>query len=298
MRQAPSMTGLRVLEAVVRCGSLSAAARELCVTPAAISHRLRSLEAQGKATLVRRTCGRFVATDVGQRVLDQLGDAFQRIRAADAVLSEERTQVLHISASYSFAVLWLAPRLSQFRDRHPAIELHLEPSHSPLQHSGANVVILHATHPPDQTGWTRLCAETCVAVARPRHPLFGQPHAGPADVLSAKLVHIAHGKGPEPGEFTWRTWAHRLGLAGPVPTTMLTVSAEHLAVDLALAEDVLTLVNLHCAARLIGEEHLRVVAGSAVETGRSYWARVGASDDGHHNAAREFLGWLQSAFGP
>ncbi len=298
MRQAPSMTGLRVLEAVVRCGSLSAAARELCVTPAAISHRLRSLEAQGKAALVRRTGGRFVATDVGQRVLDQLGDAFQRIRAADAVLSEESTQVLHISASYSFAVLWLAPRLSQFRDRHPAIELHLEPSHSPLQQSGANVVILHATHPPDQTGWTRLCTETCIAVARPRHPLFGQPHAGPADVLSAKLVHIAHGKGPEPGEFTWRTWADRLGLAGPVPTTMLTVSAEHLAVDLALAEDVLTLVNLHCAARLIGEGHLRVVAGSAVETGRSYWARVGASDDGHHNAARGFLGWLQSAFGP
>ena len=48
------MTGLRVLEAVLRNGSLSAAARELCVTPAAISHRLRSLEAQGKAALVRR----------------------------------------------------------------------------------------------------------------------------------------------------------------------------------------------------------------------------------------------------
>lgn len=218
MRQAPSMTGLRVLEAVLRNGSLSAAARELCVTPAAISHRLRSLEAQGKAALVRRDGGRFVATDVGQRVLDQLGDAFQRIRAADAILSEARTQTLHISASYSFAVLWLAPRLSQFRDQHPAIELHLEPSHSPLQNSDANVVILHATQPPDQTGWTQLCAETCVAVARSNHPLFNLPKAGPADVLGAKLVHIAHGKGPEPGEFTWQTWAGRLGLAVPVPS--------------------------------------------------------------------------------
>jgi LysR family glycine cleavage system transcriptional activator len=297
LRQAPSMTGLRVLEAVVRSGSLSAAARELCVTPAAISHRLRSLEAQGKAALVRRAGGQFVATDVGQRVLDQLGDAFQRIRAADAVLSEDRTQTLHISASYSFAVLWLAPQLSQFRDRHPAIELHLEPSHSPLQHSEANIVILHAIQPPDQTGWTRLCAETCAAVARPSHPLFNQPKVGPADVLAGKLVHIAHGKGSEPGEFTWRTWAERLALAGPVPSTMLTVSAEHLSVDLALADDVLTLVNLHCAARLIGEGHLQVVAGSAVETGRSYWARVGAADDGRNIAAREFLAWLQAAFG-
>ena len=40
MRNAPAMTGLRALEAVVRTGSLSAAARELCVTPAAISHRV------------------------------------------------------------------------------------------------------------------------------------------------------------------------------------------------------------------------------------------------------------------
>jgi LysR family glycine cleavage system transcriptional activator len=54
MRQAPSMTGLRELEAVVRCRSLSAAASELCVTPAAISHRLRSLEARGGSALVYR----------------------------------------------------------------------------------------------------------------------------------------------------------------------------------------------------------------------------------------------------
>lgn len=296
MRQAPSMTGLRVLEAVLRHGSLSAAARELCVTPAAISHRLRSLEAQSKAALVRRVGGRFVATDAAQRVLDQLGDAFQRIRAADAILSEARTKTLHISASYSFAVLWLAPRLSQFRDQHPAIELHLEPSHSPLQNSDANVVILHATQPPEQTGWTQLCAETCAAVARPNHPLFKQPKIGPSDVLGAKLVHITHGKGPEPGEFTWQIWADKLGLAGPVPSTVLTVSAEHLAVDLVLAEDILTLVNLQCAARLIGEGRLQVVPGSSVETGRSYWAQVTKYGDGHNSAADEFVGWLQAAF--
>jgi DNA-binding transcriptional LysR family regulator len=198
--------------------------------------------------------------------------------------------MLHISASYSFAVLWLAPRLSQFRDRHPAIELHLEPSHTPLQHSDANVVILHATQPPEQTGWTRLCAESCVAVARSNHPMFNQPEVGPADVLSAKLVHIAHGKGPEPGEFTWRTWAERLGLALPVPSTMLTVSAEHLAVDLVLAEDVLTLVNQLNAGRLLSEGRLRAVPGSAVVTGRSYWARLGDADI----AARKFLSWMQA----
>lgn len=290
MRQAPSMTGLRVLEAVVRNGSLSAAARELCVTPAAVSHRLRSLEAQGNVSLVRRVGGRFAATDVGQRVLDQLGDAFQRIRLADAILSEDRKQVLRISVSYSFAVLWLAPRLSRFQELHPEIELLLEPTHTPLQQAQANFVILHATEAPDDSGWTRLFTETCVAAARADHPIFARPDVGPGDVLGCKLVHIAHGKGPEPGEFTWRTWAERLGLAQRVPSTMLTVSAEHLAVDLVLAEDVLTLVNQQTAGRLLREGRLRAVPGSAVVTGRSYWARLGDADI----AARKFLSWLQA----
>lgn len=291
MRQAPSMTGLRVLEAVVRSGSLSAAARELCVTPAAVSHRLRSLEAQSNVSLVRRVGGRFVATDVGQRLLDQLGDAFQRIRLADAALFEDRKQVLRISASYSFAVLWLTPRLSRFHDRHPEIELHLEPTHTPLQQSQANFAILHATEAPAGGGWTQLFTETCIVAARADHPIFEKPDLGPKDVLGCKLVHIAHGKGPEPGEFSWRTWAERLGLAQSVPSTMLTVSAEHLAVDLVLAEDVLTLVNLQTAGRLLSDGRLRAVPGTAVVTGRSYWARLGDADI----AARKFLSWLQTA---
>jgi LysR family transcriptional regulator, glycine cleavage system transcriptional activator len=291
------MTGLRVLEAVVRSGSLSAAARELCVTPAAVSHRLRSLEAQGNAALVRRVGGRFVATDLGQRVLDKLGDSFLRIRAADAILSEDRTQALHISASYSFAVLWLAPRLSRFRDHHPEVQLHLEPSHTPLQNSQANVVILHAIDPPERNGWTQLFADTCVAVARANHPIFRLPDAGPADALKGKLVHISHAQGPELGEFSWRTWAEMLDLAQPLTSNMLTVSAEHLAVDLVLAEDVFALVSLQNAGRLIGDGQLRAVQGSAVNSGRSYWARLGDPEGGPDIAARKFLSWLQDSFG-
>lgn len=66
MRNAPAMTGLRALEAVLRTGSLSAAARELCVTPAAISHRLRDLEARCGSPLVYRSGNRFEATETGR----------------------------------------------------------------------------------------------------------------------------------------------------------------------------------------------------------------------------------------
>ena len=294
MRQAPSMTGLRVLEAVVRTGSLSAAARELCVTPAAVSHRLRDIEAHCGRSLVLRSGGRFVPTGLGQTVLDALGDAFARIRAADAILSKDPLQVLRIASSYSFAVLWLAPRLRRFQEKHPEVKLYLDPAHTPLTQHDADVVILHAAEPPSGPGWTRLFSDKCVAVARADHPMFSVPGAGPAEVLRGRLVHIAHERGPAWGEFSWENWARTLGLKGPIPTQGPTVSAEHLAVDLVLAEDALALVSRVNAAHLIGEGRLVAIAGSEVETGCSYWARSTNPGDGKGPAANGFLEWVRA----
>ncbi len=293
MRHAPSMTGLRMLEAVVRTGSLSAAARELCVTPAAISHRLRDLEGQGGSALVQRVGNRFVATALGQSVLEALGDAFVRIRAADAILSDHRPSTLRIVGSYSFAVLWLAPRLSRFQERHPEIGLFLEPSHSPLDQGPADITILHAVEPPEKSGWTILFSDRCAAVARASHPVFQGPDIGPEAVLGAKLVHISHGRGPAWGEFSWKEWGRSLGLPRNVPATGPTVTAEHLAVDLVLAEDVLALVSLVNTSRLLGEGLVRAVPGSAVASGCSYWTRLNRKEGRGGRPVQEFLKWMQ-----
>lgn len=289
MRNAPSMTGLRVLEAVVRTGSLSAAARELCVTPAAISHRLRSLEAYGGEGLVERRGGRFVATAKGQSILDALGDAFIRIRAADALLSQADVQSLRVVASYSFAVLWLAPRLARFEALHPEVELILEPSHSPLEVRDADVTILHAAQPPDKQGWSRLFADRCAVVGRSSHPLFTRTEAGPGDVLDGRVVAIKHGHGADFGEFSWQDWAASLGLPSTRKVKGPVVTAEHLAVDLILSEDALALVSLVNTSRSVEQGRLRVLTGSEVATGCSYWVRGTSSP---RTDAAAFISWL------
>lgn len=293
MGRAPSMTGLRVLEAVVRNGSLSAAARELCVTPAAISHRLRSLEAQGGGSLVERIGGRFVATDLGQRVLSALRDAFERIRSADAILSGTGAPALRIVASYSFTVLWLAPRLCQFEQHHPGVQLVLEPSHSPLEKGHSDVSILHAASPPRTTGWVRLFADRCAVVGRATHPLFAQPCVGPADAPTGRVVTVAHGNGPAYGEFSWQQWAEALALPPPGKVMGPTVTAEHLAVDLVLAEDALALVSLVNASRLIGQGQLRALRGSDVATGCSYWAQSTVRSGRAGTLAAAFINWMR-----
>jgi DNA-binding transcriptional LysR family regulator len=290
------MTGLRVLAAVVRTGSLSAAARELCVTPAAISHRLRDLERQSGVSLVARVAGRFGATPAGQEVLTALGDAFERIRAADAILRKGRPVSLHIASSYSFAVLWLAPRLARFQAQHPQVQLFLEPSHSPMERD-ADITFLHAVQPPDARGWTQLFADRCAAVARADHPAFGAASTGVTAVLQGRLVHIAHEKGRAGGEFSWADWAKAIGLQSWVPPTGATVSAEHLAVDLVLAEDSFALVSLINVSRLIADGRLRSVPGSAAPTDCAYWACHSGAEP-----AAAFLSWvkdeLRAAVGP
>jgi LysR family glycine cleavage system transcriptional activator len=292
MRQAPSMTGLRVLEAVARTGSLSAAARELCVTPAAISHRLRDIEAQSGTRLLMRSGARFVPTETGRSVLEALGDAFTRIRSADAILSDNRLQALRFVGSYSFAVLWLAPRLSRFQDRHPEVKFYLEPSHSPLEQAQADIAIVHATQPPAPTGWRLLFSDRCSAVARAGHPIFRDRAARPEDVFRHKLVHISHERGPEWGEFSWQRWAAALGLSGPVPTSGPTVSAEHLAVELVQAEDAFALVSEVNASNLIANGRLRAVGGTGVPTGCSYWIGLRATENPAGKAASKFLAWV------
>jgi LysR family glycine cleavage system transcriptional activator len=293
MRNAPAMTGLRVLEAVVRTGSLSAAARELCVTPPAISHRLRDLEAHSGAALVQRIGGRFVATELGMHVLEALGDAFARVLAADALLSGHKSETLRLVSSYSFAVLWLTPRLTRFQARHAEVRLFLEPSHSPLDHGASDITILHAAEPPEKDGWTKLFADQCAAIGRANHPVFAQGGAAATSVFKSTLVHISHGKGPAGGEFSWHVWAMALGLAGKVPAVGPTVTAEHLAVDLVLAEDLLALVSLFNSSLLLTEGRLRAIPGSEAATGCSYWIRVTNRAGRVGRVAQDFLAWVQ-----
>lgn len=285
MRNAPAMTGLRALEAVLRTGSLSAAARELCVTPAAISHRLRDLEARCGSPLVYRSGNRFEATETGRAISAALGDAFQRIRLADALLQDGRSGELRITASYSFAVLWLMPRIPMLEELFPETDLVINPTHDPLGLAPADVTIVHAARRPDGPGWSLLFDDRCAAVARPEHPFFTSDDADMQKLLDSRLLHIAHQRGRDWGEYSWRDWAAQLGLnwsetkkKGP------SVSAEHLAAEMLPTSDLFALISVINASDLLASNRLKVVAGSEVATGCSYW--IGRRYDTGPRAAR------------
>lgn len=125
--RSPSLTALRAFEASARLGNFAKAADELHVTPAAISHRIKELEASLDVRLFERKARGVALTEPGQRYWQRIAGAFEVIDRATAELGETTLDgPLKISTPQSFAENWLVPRLPAFCRRYPGLTLTVE----------------------------------------------------------------------------------------------------------------------------------------------------------------------------
>lgn len=193
MRRLPPLPALRAFEAAARLGSFASAAAELSLTPSAISHQVRALEAWFERPLFVRGVRRVVLTDEGRRLLGQVTQAFDLIHDSCATLrppTQRRELAVHCSPS--FAAKWLSPRIAQFMKAQPSITLRLTSGAEPpdLRHgSGVQVAITYGA-PPAHAGVevADLGRELTVPMCAPR--LFGEgpPPASPQDVVRLPLI--------------------------------------------------------------------------------------------------------------
>lgn len=287
LKSNPMTTGLRALEAVARLGSLSAAARELGVTPAAISHRLREVEALAGQGLVYRAEGRFQPTDGGTRVIAALGDAFVRLRAADMALRGlSLAKTLRVVAPMSFTVLWLLPRLAQFEADHPSVTPYVAAASDPLRTVGdpPDVRFAHGSNRPHGEGWVVLIEDvTAVAFA----PGFADDLQ---QLLRGRAVHIDSPGGKLAGTLSWSDWAVAMCLELPPPPGPH-VSAEHVAADIAMQGGTVMLASLFTLADHFAGGRLQAARGSAVRTGIRYWMRV----ERPGTTSLAFADWVRAA---
>lgn len=127
-RVVPPLASLRAFEAAARAGGLSAAARELNVTHAAVAQQVRGLEARlGTGLLTREGRGVRPTAD-GARLAASLTEAFGRIEGAVRDVSRAaEARPLRVSLTISFAEGWLMPRLGRFWAEHPEVRLEIAP---------------------------------------------------------------------------------------------------------------------------------------------------------------------------
>lgn len=115
------LNALQAVELALREGSLKRAGDRLGITPAAVGQRIRALETYlGTDLLVRGRSGLHPTAELSA-ALDDLRSAFAALDRVSATLDFQRVSEIHVVADPDWSELWLAPRLSEFREAHPNI---------------------------------------------------------------------------------------------------------------------------------------------------------------------------------
>lgn len=119
---------LEIFARVVSAGSMSAAGRELGLSPAVVSKRLRRLEDRLGTRLMQRTTRQISLTEAGQGFYERVVAILAGIEEAEAFVSRRSALargVLKISAPTSFGRLHIAPHINSFMLTNPDLGVNL-----------------------------------------------------------------------------------------------------------------------------------------------------------------------------
>jgi LysR family transcriptional regulator, glycine cleavage system transcriptional activator len=252
-RRLPPLNALRAFEAAARHLSLSKAAEELSVTPAAISHQIRTLEDHLGVGLFRRDGRSLLLTDAGQACLPGIRDGFDRLaEAIDAIDSLGMAGVLTVSVAPSFASKWLVPRLDRFQEKHPEIDVRVSASMQVTDFSRDDVdlAIRYGGGRYADLVVEKLLPESVFPVCSPSLLKGKAPLASPEDLRGYTLLHD---DSPDNDEScpTWEMWLKAAGVSGMETgrgprfnQSSLVIEAAILGKGVALAKSILSASDL------------------------------------------------------
>jgi len=139
---------------VVEAGSFSAAAKQLRISPAAVSRQISTLEDELRVPLLRRTTRKMSITPAGRGYYERCLRILREVDDAQALGRTGATEgLLSISAPVTFGLACVVPRLSSFMAAHPGlrVELRLEDRLIELALEGVDVAIRVGSVLPDST---------------------------------------------------------------------------------------------------------------------------------------------------
>lgn len=124
-RRLPPVEQIEAFLHAARAPNFRTAAEQLALSPAALTRRIRAFTDYVGEELFERAAGGMRLTDAGQRCVERLAPTFFSLRdaAADVGQHDSDNRQVKVSISHSLAVSWLIPKLPEFREAYPAIEI-------------------------------------------------------------------------------------------------------------------------------------------------------------------------------
>lgn len=286
-RKLPPLAALRAFEAASRTENFAEAARELGVTHSAISQQIRALEDWLQVKLFERHGNRVLLSSEGATLRPRVNDAFEILfEACEFVQRSTKKLPINVSAEPAFASRWLRPRLSEFRDQHPEIEIRLVSGWDQKSLQGSNIdVIIHFEE--------RL--KEFVHISDRLFPIYGYPACSPgflekipgviriSDFNHLPLIH-------DNSRLMWRRWFSEHVPDSTAWRTGYVYSDLSLAIDAAAdGEGVFLADDILCANEISQGNLVRLLPDDMLCT----WYCAGVTGDHSANSAvKIFLDWL------
>jgi len=278
---------LRTFAVAGRLESFRDAARELHVTPSAVSHQVRALEEWVGAPLFRRSTRRVELTSLGASLSKAIGNGFAEIdRALDKAREDSTDDRLRVSALPLFSNTWLLPRLSAFERRWPGLTIDLETVNDVVDLAAGEADVGIRNTPVSSSGLVRRKLIDLQGVPLCT-PAIAARIEGPTDLLQCTLIeHSARPDG-------WRSWFAAMGHTGLEPRKTLRVDNLLSAISAAAKSAGVMLGLAPFIWEAPGVEELEnPIAGPLVAAGS--YAVVYAKRDEHRRVVRAFVDWIFS----
>jgi LysR family glycine cleavage system transcriptional activator len=282
-----------VFEAVVRRGSILAAARELFITPSAVSQQVKKFEERIGVPLFARAPGRLMPLPSALTLLPAITRALDLIDGACRDLAaRENAPRLCVSVLPSVASRWLIPRIAAFRRAHPDINVFImsEPELTDFGDGGADVALRYGRGDWPGLVAEKLMNETCAPLAAPAY--FVRRPLRTADELPAHALIDDSSTFPGYHLNEWSAWLAKIGVAAPPREIVATMRDSHNALQLAVAGEGVVLGRSLIAGDEARAGRLENPLAFATPTELAYYLVYPPRHE-RRRAVRLFAGWLR-----
>ncbi len=169
-----AITDLEIFARVARTGNMSAAGREMGLSPAVISKRVSLLEDRLGARLFQRTTRQLTLTETGEGYFKRVVDILSLVEEAEDFVSRRNTKprgILKVSVPTSFARQHITPHLASFLIRYADIELdlHLSDTYVDIIRDGYDLAIRIGELQDSSLVARKLASDTRILCAAPSY---------------------------------------------------------------------------------------------------------------------------------
>lgn len=288
----PPLKAIQAFEQTARFGNVARAAELLDLTPSAVSHQLAKLEAMIGRPLFLRTARGVTLTPVGEQYLTEVSGILHSLAVAtERAASDVSLDCLRLHSSPSFGLLWLMPRLEQFRQSHPDIQLNLSCSYESLHFSRDKIDVDIRHGMPNWPSFeVRTIRDEKIAVMASPKLLEKHPIRMVADLLDSNLILS------EATLIKWPQLFAQHGLSRPEKPYSLSFDRSYMTLEAASHG-----LGFALESTLLAQDYL--ARGALVEVAPELSASITAHHlvfpRAHSNfpRVRRFLEWMQKELG-